>query len=179
MFALCDILSERGAKAIVGDSPGGLFNAAFVGRVYSACGMNCVSEHGGQLNRTFSVTHVSFPEAKVCREFDCTSWLIDADAIINLCKLKTHGMMTLTAGTKNLFGAIPGTKKPEYHFRFQNPADFADMLVDICEYLKPVLTICDAITAMEGNGPASGTPRHVGYIAAAASHIYLMNHCVG
>lgn len=167
--ALSDMLTERGAKVIVGDSPGGIFAPVYVGRIYEHCGMTAVLSHGGELNRDYSEKHVSFPEAKVCREFDCTAWLTKADAIIDLCKLKTHGMMTLTAGIKNLFGAIPGTKKPEYHFRFSNPKDFADTLVDLCAYFKPVLTICDAVTAMEGNGPSAGTPRHLGYIAAAVS----------
>ena len=36
----------------------------------------------------------------------------DADAIINFCKLKTHGMMGMSAATKNLFGTIPGTQNP-------------------------------------------------------------------
>ena len=32
-----------------------------------------------------------------------------ADAIIDFCKLKSHGMMTMSAAVKNLFGTIPGT----------------------------------------------------------------------
>ena len=36
---LCDMINERGAKCIIGDSPGVLYNSVFVGRVYSATGM--------------------------------------------------------------------------------------------------------------------------------------------
>ncbi|MBR6039966.1 MAG: DUF362 domain-containing protein [Clostridia bacterium] len=57
--------------------------------------------------------------------------------------------------------------KPEYHYRFPNPNDFADMIVDLDEYWKPVLHICDAVTAMEGNGPTQGTPKHVGCLIAS------------
>lgn len=167
--AMCEMLIERGARVIVGDSPGGLYTAAYVNRVYSACGMDAVLQYGAELNRDFGETHISDSSAKLCREFDCTAYLKRVDAVVNLCKLKTHGMMTLTAGVKNLFGAIPGTKKPEYHFRFPNPADFADMLVDICEHFRPVLTVCDAIVAMEGNGPTAGSARSVGYIAASVN----------
>ncbi|HCT91920.1 MAG TPA: iron-sulfur protein, partial [Lachnospiraceae bacterium] len=53
-----------------------------------------------------------------------------------------------------------------YHFRFPDHRDFADMLVDINEYLRPRLYITDAVTGMEGNGPASGTPRKIGALLA-------------
>jgi len=165
--ALCDILREKGAKVIVGDSPGGLYNAAWVEKIYSLCGMNEAESHGAELNRDYSEAHIKDENAKLCREFDCTAYLTKADAIIDLCKLKTHGMMTLTAGVKNMFGAIPGAKKPEYHFRYPNHGDFAEALIDIYEHFSPVLTICDAVTAMEGNGPTAGSPRHVGYIAVS------------
>ena len=85
------------------------------------------------------------------KEFTYTAYLDDCDYIIDFCKLKTHGMMGLTGGCKNMFGAIPGTDKPEYHYRYPNPTDFSRMLVDINAYFKPVLTICDGVMAMEGN----------------------------
>lgn len=69
----------------------------------------------------------------MCRSFRYTAWLDGADAIIDLCKLKIHGMMGMTCGAKNLFGAILGTVKPEYHFRYPDPMDFARMIVDLDE----------------------------------------------
>ena len=166
---LCELvkmLVQRGADVVVGDSPGGLFNAAFVGRVYAATGMKAVEEVGGRLNRNFEESEAQFPEGKVCRNFRYTSYLDEADAIINFCKLKTHGMMAMTCGAKNMFGAIPGTVKPEYHFRYPDPRDFARMIVDLDEYFKPRLTIVDAVTCMEGNGPTGGVPRHMGALLA-------------
>jgi ferredoxin len=65
-----------------------------------------------------------------------------------------------------MFGSIPGTMKPEYHFRYPNPADFADMLVDLDEFWKPRLHIVDAVLTMEGNGPTVGTPRPMGCLLA-------------
>ena len=38
LCALVKLLVERGADVVVGDSPGGLYNAAHVGRVYAAAG---------------------------------------------------------------------------------------------------------------------------------------------
>lgn len=166
LCSLVRMLVERGADVVVGDSPGGLYNAAHVGRVYAATGMEAVEEVGGRLNRNFEDRQAHFPEGKVCREFRYTAYLGEADAIIDLCKLKTHGMMAMTCGAKNMFGAIPGTMKPEYHFRYPDPRDFARMIVDLDEYFKPRLTIVDAVDCMEGNGPTGGTPRHMGALLA-------------
>lgn len=169
LCALVELLTERGADVVVGDSPGGLFNAAFVGRVYAATGMKAVEKTGGRLNFNFEEREASFPEGKVCRNFRYTGYLDEADAIINFCKLKTHGMMAMTCGAKNMFGAIPGTVKPEYHFRYPDPKDFARMIVDLDEYFKPRLTIVDAVECMEGNGPTGGTPRYMGALVAGES----------
>lgn len=68
-----------------------------------------------------------------------------------------------------MFGAIPGTMKPEYHFRYPDPRNFARMIVDLDEYFKPRLTIVDAVDCMEGNGPSGGTPRHMGALLAGES----------
>ena len=169
LCALVKLLRARGADVVVGDSPGGLYNAAYVNRVYAATGMRAAEQAGGRLNQDFGEREAHFPEGKVCRQFKYTAWLGDADAIINLCKLKTHGMMAMTCGAKNMFGAIPGTMKPECHFRYPDPRDFARMIVDLDEYFKPRLTIVDAVECMEGTGPTGGTPRHMGALIAAES----------
>ena len=169
LCALTQLLVERGAEVVVGDSPGGLYNSVYVNRIYAAVGMKAVERYGGRLNQNFEEREASFPEGKVCRRFRYTAWLDEADAIIDLCKLKTHGMMAMTCGAKNMFGAIPGTVKPEYHFRYPDPRDFARMIVDLDEYFKPRLTIVDAVECMEGNGPTGGTPRHMGAVLAGES----------
>lgn len=161
--ALTRALQARGASVVIGDSPGGLYNEAYLNRVYRVTGME---ETGAELNRDFSQRDAVFPEAHVARHFTYTAYLDNADAIISFCKLKSHGMMSLSAATKNLFGAIPGTMKPEYHFRYPDPADFAGMIVDLNSYFKPRLYLVDAVEAMEGNGPTAGTPRHMGALLA-------------
>ena len=165
--SLTKMLLEKGAEVIVGDSPGGLYTAAFVNGVYSVSGMKAAEKTGALLNRDFSEKDAVYPEAAVLKDFKYTAWLDNVDVIINFAKLKTHGMMGMSSAAKNMFGAIPGTIKPEYHFRFPDYDKFADMLVDIDEYFKPVLNIVDAVTGMEGNGPTMGTPRHIGCVIAS------------
>lgn len=166
---LVKLLTSRGANVVLGDSPGGLYTPSFVNKVYVATEVNCITKFGGKLNQNFEKELAKFPEGKVLKDFEYTAYLKDADAIINFCKLKSHGMMGMSAATKNLFGTIPGTLKSEYHFRFPNHADFADMLIDLNEYFKPKLCIVDAIIGMEGNGPTKGTPRHIGALLASTN----------
>lgn len=171
LCALTRKLTELGAVVTVGDSPGGLYNAAFVGRVYSATGMSEIEKCGGHLNRNFAQRDVIFKEARAAHSFTYTAYLDDADVIINFSKLKSHGMMGLSCAVKNMFGTVPGTMKPEYHYRYPDHAVFADMIVDLNEYFLPktVLCICDAVVGMEGNGPTAGEPRQIGALLASAS----------
>ena len=169
LSALTELLVERGAKVVIGDSPGGPFSLSYLKRVYAATGLTDCEKAGAVLNQNTAIQEGTFPEAKVMKAFTYTAYLDDCDYIIDFCKLKTHGMMGLTGGCKNMFGVIPGTDKPEYHYRYPNPTDFSRMLVDINAYFKPVLTICDGVMAMEGNGPSMGKPRKMGLLAASRS----------
>lgn len=161
--ALTELLRARGAAVVVGDSPGGLYNAPHLNRVYSLTGMDGT---GAELNRDFSTREISLPGARVCKTASVTGWLLDCDAVINFAKLKSHGMMGLSGAAKNLFGTVPGTMKPEYHFRYPEPMAFAGMLVDLDEFWKPRLNLVDGVVAMEGNGPTAGTPRPMGCLLA-------------
>jgi uncharacterized protein (DUF362 family)/NAD-dependent dihydropyrimidine dehydrogenase PreA subunit len=167
LTALTKLLLSRGASVVIGDSPGNLFNATVLNRVYSVSGLEEAEKAGAELNRDFSEKQAYYADAVQAKTFSYTGWLDGADAIINFCKLKSHGMMSLSAAAKNMFGAVPGTKKPEYHYRFPNPNDFADMIVDLDTYFKPVLHLCDAVVAMEGNGPTQGKPKQLGCLLAS------------
>ena len=167
LAALTKMLVAKGACVVVGDSPGNLYNSAVLRRIYSVTGMDEVVKAGAKLNDNFEQQTVHYEDAHVAKSFTYTSYLDNADAIISFCKLKSHGMMSMTAATKNLFGAVPGTMKPEYHFRYNDPMDFAGMIVDLNEYFKPRRFLVDAIVGMEGNGPTAGTPKAIGAVLAA------------
>ena len=89
------------------------------------------------------------------------------DRIVNLPKFKSHCQMTLTLGIKNLFGLVIGKRKPVLHCLVNNDkVKFGKMLVDIARHVAPCLTIVDGISAMQGNGPAGGTPYPLGILGA-------------
>ena len=127
---LAKLLIERGAEVVLGDSPGEPFTPAILKLVYNTTGVRLCEEVGGKLNDDFSHHTVSFPEGKSVKQFEYCTWLSNCDAVISFSKLKSHGLMGMTAAVKNLYGVIPGTMKSEYHFMHQDPNDFADMLVD-------------------------------------------------
>lgn len=169
LAALTQMLRERGANVVIGDSPGGTFAAPHLNAVYRVCGLSEAEAAGAELNRDFSQKEADLPEAHTAKHITYTGYLDGADAIISFCKLKSHGMLSLSAATKNLFGAIPGIIKPEYHYRYPDPMDFADMLIDLNEFFRPKLYLVDAVQTMEGNGPTAGTPKYMGALLAGTN----------
>ncbi|MBM4024718.1 MAG: DUF362 domain-containing protein, partial [Planctomycetes bacterium] len=103
---------------------------------------------------------------------------LDADAIINLPKFKTHQQMVATFAVKNLFGCVSGKQKALWHFRKGNTADqFADLLVGVCRHLRPVLTLIDGIVAMHGQGPIRGPSKSLGWLIGGADPIACERVC--
>ena len=156
-------VSAQGALPFVGESPGGPFSAAWVGHSLRASGIEkAVLQAGASINSDFSTVEVDFPEGAALRRIPMCSFARSADAIVNVCKLKTHGMMTYTGAVKNLFGLVPGTRKAELHARFPDIPRFAAQINDIALCTGEALHIMDAVVGMEGEGPSHGQPRHVG-----------------
>lgn len=166
--AIVRYLQKLGCKPVIGDSPGGPFSERALRSIYKAAGMTEVAERTGcQLNYDTSVVEVHHDKAKLLKTMQIIKIVEDVDFVISAAKLKTHGMMTYTGAVKNLFGVIPGIIKAEYHFKMNNTANFAEHLVDICEYVNPILSIIDGIDGMEGDGPSAGIKRHAGLIMAS------------
>jgi len=101
-----------------------------------------------------------------------SSVALEADKIINVPKFKTHQQLTATFAVKNIFGCVPGKEKAFWHFaRGNSHHDFCEMLLEIYKLLNPVINIIDAVIAMEGMGPLSGTPRKLGCLVASSDPI--------
>lgn len=155
--SIIEILEERDVKIIVGDSPGGPLNEVYMRNVYSACKMNdAVEGTGASLNFDFSSREVYLENSNTLKRFEIMNVVLDADYVINVAKLKTHGMMTYTGAVKNLYGVIPGLIKANHHFKLSDKALFGSHIVDVCEFVNPVFSIIDGIEGMEGNGPSGG-----------------------
>lgn len=154
-------LRELGVRTVIlADSPGGLFTPAALHKIYTPCGLNPLADVLTLNEDCRSSERNGFPIMQA---------ILDADYIINCPKLKTHGLAVMTAGVKNLFGCIPGLKKPEYHYLKPTSDSFSELLLRLCETVKPNLTLLDAVDCMEGNGPGGGKIRTMGYVLASRS----------
>jgi uncharacterized protein (DUF362 family)/Pyruvate/2-oxoacid:ferredoxin oxidoreductase delta subunit len=165
--AVIELIQDAGGRALVGDSPG-------VGRfrtVAEKSGMLEVIEETGAELAGFHES-VEVYGSGLFKRFELARPYLEADRVINLPKLKTHEMMTMTCAVKNLFGAVVGTAKAAWHLKAGADREmFARMLLEIYLLRKPDLNIVDSITAMEGNGPGSGDPRQVGLLLAGVNPV--------
>ncbi len=168
--AVVNQIQAIGAKVIIADSPGGPFTKNWLKGIYRETGMEAVANKtGAQLNWNFQQQDFPFPEGKILKQITLAQYVKEVDVVISIAKLKTHGFTIYTGAVKNLFGTVPGLLKADYHLRMSDIKDFSNMLVDIAEYVKPQITIMDAVMAMEGAGPSSGDKKHVGLLAASTN----------
>ncbi len=163
--AVIELVKEAGATPVVGDSPG-LGSAHGAGK---KCGILGVCEETGtEFVDLKTLLLVENPEGRTFKRLEIAREALNVDGIINLPKLKTHGQMLLTLSIKNLFGCVPGKRKPQWHLTAGVDTDsFAGMILDLFTFLKPRLNIIDGVVGMEGNGPAGGEPRQIGMILAS------------
>lgn len=174
--AVARLVKEAGGTPVICDSPGGaLHKEAVLRSLYEKTGMAAAAAAAGaELSIDSSTRTVSLPEGKVLRQAEIITPVAEADGVIDLCKMKTHVLMSMTGAVKNLFGVIPGLSKVGYHATHPDHATFADVLLDLTGYVKPRLSLMDGILAMEGDGPgSSGTPRQAGLLLAAANPLAL------
>jgi uncharacterized protein (DUF362 family)/Pyruvate/2-oxoacid:ferredoxin oxidoreductase delta subunit len=170
LHAVICAVEDAGGIVTIAESPGGPYNQTMLKSIYHTCQMDkAIEGTNAVLNYDTSFTEVEFPSGHTVKKLPIINPILNADVIISLPKLKTHAMTSYTGAVKNLFGTIPGTYKAEMHFRLDDRAAFCSMLVDLCECVKPTLSIMDAVIGMEGDGPTSGSDRFIGLVLASAN----------
>lgn len=153
--AVMRLLNERGCTDVkIGDSPG---HGSCEGAL-KTLGLKEGEIYGARFTPMSENVHVDFPEGETCKEFDFCKEIVESDAIINVCKMKTHALERITGAVKNVYGFVCGYRKAAGHVKFPNDTVFARMLADIHRCTHPRIHIMDGIMAMEGNGPGAGTP---------------------
>jgi uncharacterized protein (DUF362 family)/Pyruvate/2-oxoacid:ferredoxin oxidoreductase delta subunit len=165
-----------GARDIaIGDSPGGRINASAARALFEASGMSAIAREEGVRVSLLddSIVRVPSPDGVLYQSFNLGREAVEADVLIDLPRMKTHGFMMFTGAVKNLFGCIPGLEKAQFHIKVPDREDFAGMLVDLLGACSPELSIMDAVVAMQGDGPSGGTPRRVGALLASTDAVAL------
>jgi uncharacterized protein (DUF362 family) len=167
------ILKDFGARPFVGDSPGWAS--------LRAC--------ADALGITESLKKLDVPLKPLNKPVRCrvsengmsikiSSVALDADAIINLPKFKTHQQLVATFAVKNMFGTVCGKRKAFLHFaRGKTAEGFCRMLIDIYRYTKPVFTIIDAVEVMDGQGPIQGRTRPLGWLIGGTEPVAIETIC--
>ena len=164
---VADLVREAGGIVLIGDSPG---IGGFL-RVAEKCGISGAARDSESALVEFNEA-VELQGSGTFRSIRLARAYYEADKVINLPKLKTHEMMTMTCAVKNLFGAVIGAEKAGWHLKAGTSRQmFARLLLEIYQLKKPVLNIVDAIIAMEGNGPGNGDPIRLGLLIAGSNPV--------
>jgi uncharacterized protein (DUF362 family)/Pyruvate/2-oxoacid:ferredoxin oxidoreductase delta subunit len=164
------VLDLRG-RPFISDSPA----LTTFSRAAAKTGITQVAKELGIEAKAFSEpSNVTPPEPRVHSNLEIAREALEADAVINLPKLKTHSQMLLTLGVKNIFGTVLGKRKAEWHFvAGADRLAFASMMLDVYRSVAPGLTIMDGVWGMEGHGPSNGQPKHIGLMAASRDALAL------
>lgn len=75
--------------------------------------------------------------------------IFEADKIINIPVAKHHSLAKLTMSMKNWMGVMGGSRR-QIHQKLD------ESLVDLSMFIKPTLTILDAVRILTANGPQGG-----------------------
>ncbi len=165
--ALIEALQARGYRRLtIGDGPNfgvrrlgiDVFRRLAVDRLAALYGVRCVDFNADAGRPVELVNGRTTHIAAAC---------LEADAIINLPKLKTHAEAGLSLACKNLVGCNVGIYKKRAH------DDLPRAIVRLTQILRPQLHIVDGLVAMEGNGPGDGLPHELGLLFAAGDPFLL------
>jgi uncharacterized protein (DUF362 family)/NAD-dependent dihydropyrimidine dehydrogenase PreA subunit len=167
--AICSYLADKNCKVQIGDSIAffqkGLTRKAFtttklsdVARKYNARLLAFDEEPLAKIT-----THLT-----VLKELFIPRVILEADMIINACKLKTHGGgLRFSGAVKNVFGCLPGGYKQKAHIWVKSDFELSDLFIDIMQTIKPALHIMDAVVGLDGGPSGLGKPTPVGALLAS------------
>jgi uncharacterized protein (DUF362 family) len=101
--------------------------------------------------------------------------LTEVDLLCSVPMMKTHVLATVSLAMKNLIGLYPGTEYYSVRSWLHDRAAEAGSpgasyeVIDMNNAVRTGLSVIDASTAMEGNGPMAGTLVDMGLIIAGTS----------
>lgn len=152
---------ENGAEVLVGDSPGGEETLAKSEEQFKNAGILKVINESGATFVSFEKprpVEVEIKNAKRLKETLVAPIFLEADAIINIPKWKTHMQTVYTGAIKNFWGIQPGARKVLNHLKGRTLEQFSEVLADLYSIVngRSILNVMDVIEAMIGMGPSSG-----------------------
>ena len=175
--AVIELTKEKTAKIRVGDNPA---NKDLVAALKKNGMYDVIKDENVDILNGADQVVITNPAYHTYKEFTVSREIVNADYLINLPKLKTHTLTYFSCAQKNLFGLIYSLNKSSWHVKAPTPLDFAYVIGDLYGAIKMsfkdnhIINLCDAIDALEGEGPAtSGTKYHLGAVLASNDAISL------
>jgi uncharacterized protein (DUF362 family) len=166
--AVARAVLKTGGIPYIGDSPSGQFTKRRLEKTYEKAGVKDLANNLGiELNYDTRTQKIIIPHGKKLKKTNLCNFVLNADKIIALPKIKTHSFMIMTLATKIMYGVIPGLTKAKYHSMFIRKTAFAEMLLDVLSIRKPDLIIMDGIVGMQGDGPSGGVPVNLEVLLAS------------
>lgn len=157
--AIIEYLKKYNVRIIVGDNPA----TKEMTTVYRVNGtMDVVNETGVELANNKDLKVISATNYTRYKDFNVSRQIVESDILINVPKLKTHGLAYFTGAQKNLFGTIYGLEKAQWHVKSSSPLEFGEAMSDLYSAIKEqvkdkvFINIMDGIEGLEGEGPATG-----------------------
>lgn len=89
--------------------------------------------------------------------------IIDCDLVINVPIAKHHVLSNATLGMKNYMGVMDN--RQPFH------QDFATCLTDLTRFMRPKLTVLDAVRVLTAHGPSGGKPDDVAVKTTVAAGV--------
>jgi uncharacterized protein (DUF362 family) len=158
MQQLVSLLRDGNSEVIVGESNG--FNYPCWTAFNKTGAQAAVKAAGGTVINLSEdrVVEVKFQGNTPLKRLFLPKTILDADAVVDLPLMKTHEFMAYSGAIKNLFGCVPSNKRIYLH------PYLPEVMYRLYSLFKPQLTIMDARTGIEGNGPTKGKPVKMGLI---------------
>ena len=149
---LIGLLRNQNSEVIVGESNG--FNYP-CWTAFKKTGMQKAVEKAGGTVINLSedkIVEVKLHNGIAVKRLFLPKTIMTANAVIDLPLMKTHEFMAYSGAIKNLFGCIPSNKRIYLH------PYLPEVFYHLYTLFNPALTIMDARTGIEGNGPTKGQP---------------------
>ena len=164
--AIIERLKKLAVDVYVVESDATMTNAD---KAFELTGMKEMCDRNGvqclNLRHVKDRVNIDIPDGKALKKITVPR-IVTESAIVSAAKLKTHNWTGVTLGMKNMFGLLPDKLKSKYHLMGINK-----VIAEINTVLKPTLTVIDGFVAMEGRGPAGGTPVQMDLIIAGSDPV--------
>lgn len=157
--AVIKYFKKYNVRIIVGDNPA-TKEMRMVYKVNST--LDVVEDEKVELANNKDLKVIEAQEYKRYKEFNVSRQIVEADILVNMPKLKTHGLAYFTGAQKNLFGTIYGLEKAQWHVKSSSPLEFGEAMSDLYSAIKHemkdkiMVNLMDGIEGLEGEGPSTG-----------------------